>query len=247
MVFLPGGNCCLSKEARVPALSLIISWALRVQAIAWIFWIVFQGSMQAHVVRRYGPWSDSMFYLSCVLLVVCLLQARDVKHNGKAVCLKKFMFASNSGYSFVVNKHSYHSVDTVTKSSGVRQTILVNWYDQMLASSKPYNKVKYRWDPAGCAPGGHRAWYEPCGLTAVCKCRFGKWWFIDQRGEVCLKLSFKIRSIEPCSLEGSAGMCEHYRLCILGLRLWVRFRTLLGLTTSKWRKPREGVSGRSWE
>eukprot|EP00242_Pyramimonas_sp_CCMP2087_P009320 CAMPEP_0198210212 /NCGR_PEP_ID=MMETSP1445-20131203/19960_1 /TAXON_ID=36898 /ORGANISM="Pyramimonas sp., Strain CCMP2087" /LENGTH=322 /DNA_ID=CAMNT_0043884213 /DNA_START=36 /DNA_END=1004 /DNA_ORIENTATION=- len=64
-------------------------------------------------------------------------QQRDLSKNGVAPCLKKFMFGSNTGYSFVVNDHSYHSVDTVGKHHGVRNTILVNWYDQKTSSASP--------------------------------------------------------------------------------------------------------------
>mmetsp|Transcript_15018 Transcript_15018/g.32267 ORF Transcript_15018/g.32267 Transcript_15018/m.32267 type:complete len:268 (-) Transcript_15018:25-828(-) len=64
-------------------------------------------------------------------------QARDVKKNAAAPCLKKFLFASNTGYAFVVNNHSYHSVETVVSKhhslwskKGLRRTIIANWYDQ---------------------------------------------------------------------------------------------------------------------
>jgi len=63
-------------------------------------------------------------------------EARNMKNNGQTPCWKKFLFASNTGYSFVVNDHSYHSVNIVGKATGVRQTILVNWYDQMVGSLK---------------------------------------------------------------------------------------------------------------
>jgi len=63
--------------------------------------------------------------------------ARDLKNNGVAKCHAKFKFASNTGYSFVVNDLSYHSVDTVGKQKGVRNTIMVNWFDQKTASASP--------------------------------------------------------------------------------------------------------------
>jgi len=64
-------------------------------------------------------------------------EQRDLIKNGVAPCMKKFMFGSNTGYSFVVSDHSYHSVDTVGKHRGVRNTILVNWYDQMKGNISP--------------------------------------------------------------------------------------------------------------
>ena len=67
------------------------------------------------------------------------LQLRDVKKNAAAPCVKKFLFASNTGYAFVVNNHSYHSVETVEGkrhlwgSKGLRRTIIANWYDQAVS------------------------------------------------------------------------------------------------------------------
>jgi len=58
-------------------------------------------------------------------------QARDLKKNGEGVCMAKFLYASNTGYSFVVNDISYHSVNNVGRRQGYRQTIMFNWYDQV--------------------------------------------------------------------------------------------------------------------
>lgn len=45
--------------------------------------------------------------------------------------MAKFLYASNTGYSFVVNDISYHSVNNVGRRQGYRQTIMFNWYDQV--------------------------------------------------------------------------------------------------------------------
>eukprot|EP00976_Prorocentrum_cordatum_P097246 1190915-Prorocentrum_minimum.AAC.1 len=64
-------------------------------------------------------------------------RGRDVEKNAAAPCQKKFLFASNTGYAFVVSDHSYHSVETVVGKNrglwgakGLRRTIIANWYDQ---------------------------------------------------------------------------------------------------------------------
>jgi hypothetical protein len=52
--------------------------------------------------------------------------AKRSKTNGAAPCAVKFRFAPNVGYSFTVNKNSFHSASA--GEHGERRTIMLNWY-----------------------------------------------------------------------------------------------------------------------
>jgi hypothetical protein len=52
--------------------------------------------------------------------------AKRSKSNGAAQCAVKFPFKPNVGYSFTVNRHSFHSASA--GELGERRTIMLNWY-----------------------------------------------------------------------------------------------------------------------
>jgi hypothetical protein len=86
----------------------------------------------------YIPLSDTTMYdFGTCLHSEKQFKARDLKRNGEAPCERKFRFASNTGYSFPVSPKSFHSVNSVSKRGGVRQTILVNWYGVTPMTSQP--------------------------------------------------------------------------------------------------------------
>jgi hypothetical protein len=86
----------------------------------------------------YVPLSDATVYdFGTCLHTPAQYKSRDLRRNGEAPCARKFKFASNTGYSFPVSEKSFHSVNTVSKRSGVRQTILVNWYAVTPVNAQP--------------------------------------------------------------------------------------------------------------
>jgi len=86
----------------------------------------------------YVPLSDTTVYdFGTCLHTPAQYKSRDLQRNGEAPCARKFKFASNTGYSFPVSEKSFHSVNTVSKRAGVRQTILVNWYAVTPVNAQP--------------------------------------------------------------------------------------------------------------
>jgi len=54
---------------------------------------------------------------------------RDVRKDEEGDCWAKFAYQPNSGYSFFISRHSYHSSpNSRVVNKGDRRTMLVNWY-----------------------------------------------------------------------------------------------------------------------
>jgi len=58
------------------------------------------------------------------------------KIDGHAPCEKKMAFLANSAYAFPVTRSSFHSVEKVAKTKGVRKTVMLNWYSYVMEGAQ---------------------------------------------------------------------------------------------------------------
>ena len=81
-------------------------------------------------MQFYFPVSNASFWDYGTCVHTRQQQARrDVKKDEEGDCWAKFMYAQNSGYSFYISRHSYHSSpNSRVFNKGDRRTMLVNWY-----------------------------------------------------------------------------------------------------------------------
>ena len=81
-------------------------------------------------MQFYFPVSNASFWDYGTCVHTRAQQARrDVKKDEEGDCWAKFAYQPNSGYSFYISRHSYHSSpNSRVFNNGDRRTMLVNWY-----------------------------------------------------------------------------------------------------------------------